>query len=153
MGLLDFIFGKPTKIENEFFGTMLFLEDKKVTLKSYFECRRQFIPSNKIIEIGIDGDVSGPTQKQIDFFKSIEDNYSIIAKAISPLIEDEFGNWKEGFKINDFQKEFEPVYLRLPRCENKPIVWEIAFESNHDRNHTFTLTMSDFDAKEILIDG
>ncbi len=153
MGLLDFIFGKPTKIENEFFGTMLFLEDKKDTLKSYFECRRQFIPSNKIIEIGIDGDVSGPTQKQIDFFKSIEDNYSIIAKAISPLIEDEFGNWKEGFKINDFQKEFEPVYLRLPRCENKPIVWEIAFESNHDRNHTFTLTMSDFDAKEILIDG
>ena len=153
MGLLDFIFGKPTKFENEFFGTMLFLEDKKDTLKSYFECRRQFIPSNKIIEIGIDGDLSGPTQKQIDFFKSIEDNYSIIAKAISPLIEDEFGNWKEGFKINDFQKEFEPVYLRLPRCENKPIVWEIAFESDHDRNHTFTLTMSDFGAKEILIYG
>ena len=153
MGLLDFIFGKPTKLENEFFGTMLFLEDKKDSLKSYFECRRQFIPSNKIIEIGIDGDPSGPTQKQIDFFKSIEDNYSIIAKAISPLIEDEFGNWKEGFKINDFQKEFEPVYLRLPRCENKPIVWEIAFESDHDRNHTFTLTMSDFGAKEILIDG
>lgn len=153
MGLLDFIFRKPTKLENEFFGTMLFLEDKKDTLKSYFECRRQFIPSNKIIEIGIDGDVSGPTQKQIDFFKSIEDNYLIIAKAISPLIEDEFGNWKEGFKINDFQKEFEPVYLRLPKCENKPIVWEIAFESDHDRNHTFTLTMSDFDAKEILIDG
>lgn len=153
MGLLDFIFGKTTKLENEFFGTMLFLEDKKDTLKSYFECRRQFIPSDKIIEIGIDGDVSGPTQKQIDFFKSIEDNYLIIAKAISPLIEDEFGNWKEGFKINDFQKEFEPVYLRLPRCENKPIVWEIAFESDHDRNHTFTLTMSDFDAIEILIDG
>lgn len=153
MGLLDFIFGKPTKLENEFFGAMLFLEDKKNTLQSYFECRRQFIPSDKIIEIGIDGDVSGPTQKQIDFFKSIEDNYTIIAKAISPLIEDEFGNWKEGFKINDFQKEFEPVYLRLPRCENKPIVWEIAFESDHDRNHTFTLTMSDFDAKEVLIDG
>jgi hypothetical protein len=153
MGLLDFIFGKPTKLENEFFGTMLFLEDKKDSLKSYFECRRQFIPSDKIIEIGIDGDVSGPTQKQIDFFKSVEDNYSIITKAISPLIEDEFGNWKEGFKINDFQKEFEPVYLRLPRCDNKPIVWEIAFESDHDRNHTFTLTMSNFDGKEILIDG
>ena len=153
MGLLDFIFGKPTKLENEFFGTMLFIEDKKDTLKSYFECRRQFTPSNKIIEIGIDGDVSGPTQNQIDFFKSIEDNYSIITKAISPLIEAEFGNWKEGFKINDFQKEFEPVYLRLPRCVNKPITWEIGFESDHDRNHTFTLTMSDFDAKEILIDG
>jgi hypothetical protein len=153
MGFLDFIFGKPTKLENEFFGTMLFLEDKKDTSKSYFECRRQFIPSGKIIEIGIDGDVSGTTQKQIDFFKSIEDNYSIITKAISPLVEDEFRNWKEGFKINDFYKEFETVYLRIPRCESNPIVWEIAFESNHDRNHTLTLTMSDFEAKEILIDG
>ncbi len=153
MGILDFIFGKPTKLENEFFGTMLFREDKKDTFKSHFECRLQFIPSRKIIEIGIDGDVSGPTQKQIDFFKSIEDNYSMIAKAISPLIEDEFGNWKNGFKIKDFQKEFEPVYLRLPGCQEKPIVWEIAFESDHDRNHTFTLTMSDFDANEILIDG
>jgi hypothetical protein len=153
MGLLDFIFGKSIKLENDFFGTMLFLEDKKDASKSYFECRRHFTPSDEIIEIGIDGDVTGPTQKQIDFFKSIEDNYLIITKAISPLIEDEFGNWKEGFKITDFQKEFEPVYLRLPRCESKPIVWEIAFESDHDRNHTFTLTMSDFDAKEILIDG
>ncbi len=153
MGLLDFIFGKPTKLENEFFGIMLFLEDKKDSLKSYFECRRHFNPSDQIIEIGIDGEATGPTQKQIDFFKSVEDNYSTITKAISALIEDEFGNWKVGFKINDFQKEFEPVYLRLPRCENKPIVWEIAFESDHDRNHTFTLTMSDFDAKEILIDG
>lgn len=153
MGLLDFIFRKPTKLENEFFGTMLFLEDKKDALKSYYECRRHFIPSGKTIEIGIDGNVNGPTQKQIDFFKSIEDNYSIIAEAITPLIEDEFGNWKEGFKINDFLKEFEPVYLQLPRCENKPIVWEIAFESDHDRNHTFTLTMSDVDAKEVLIDG
>ena len=62
MGLLDFIFGKPAKLENEFSGTMLFLEDKKEALKSYYECRRHFIPSDKTIEIGIDGDVTGPTQ-------------------------------------------------------------------------------------------
>lgn len=152
MGLLDFIFGKQTIPENEFFGTMLFLKDKKGSSKSYFECRRHFKPSDQIIEIGIDGEVTGPTQNQIDFFKSIEDNYLTIAKEISPLIEDEFRNWKEGFKINDFHKEFEPVYLRLPRCENKPIIWEIAFESDHDRNHTFTLTMSDFGERGILID-
>lgn len=153
MGFLNFIFRKPTKIENEFFGTLLYLENKQEAFKNYFECRRHFKPSDQIIEIGIDGEVTGPTQKQIDFFKSIEDNYSTITKAISPLIEDEFGNWKEGFKINDFQKEFEPVYLHIPSCESKPTIWEIAFESYHDRNHTFTLTMSNFEAKEILIDG
>ena len=153
MGLLDFIFGKTTKIENEFFGTMLFVEDKKDPLISYFECRRHFSPSDKIIEIGIDGDAAGLTQKKFDFFECISDNYSQITKSITPLIEDEFRNWQEEFKIIDFRKEFEPVYLRIPRCETKPIVWEIAFESDHDRNHTFSLTMADFEATEIQIDG
>jgi hypothetical protein len=153
MGLFDSLFGKTRKIDHDFFGQMIFTGGKVPNPSDYFECRRHFKPSNNVIEIGIDGDISGPTEKQINFFKSIEDNYSNITKAITPLIEDEFGNWKEGFKISDFNKEFEPVYLRLPRCEFNPIIWEIAFESDHDSNHTFTLTMNDFDAKEILIDG
>lgn len=153
MGLLDFLFGKPIKLDNEFFGTMLFIKDKKDPIKSYFECKKHFAPTGKIIEIVIDGNESGPTQKQIEFFKNIEENFEELSKVIVPLIEDEFGNWKKGFKIANFQKEFEPVYLRLPRCETQPIKWEIAFESEHDRNHVFTITMSDFNAKEILIDG
>ena len=153
MGILDFIFGKSIKIDNSFFGQMLFMKDKKDPSKSYFECGRVFKPSNNKIEIGIDGDVSGPTQVQIDFFKSVEEKYSEISKSITPLIEDEFQNWKEDFQIVDFEKEFEPVYLWMPRCETQPIIWEIAFESDHDRNHTFTITMQDFEAKEILIDG
>ena len=57
------------------------------------------------------------------------------------------------FKIINFENEFVPVYLKLPRCESQPIILEVAFESNHDRNHTFTLTIQDLEAKEILIDG
>jgi len=153
MGFLDFLFKKSTRIEHEFFGIMLFQQNKKDPLKSYFECKRHFAPTGKIIEIGIDADVSGPTQKQVDFFKSIEDNYADIAKAVTPLIENELNNWKTGFKIGDFSNEFIAVYLQLPRCENSPVTWEIAFESNHDSNHTFNLTMSGLEAKEILIDG
>lgn len=153
MGILNFIFGKPVKIEHHFFGQMRFVGGKIPNPSDYFECRRPFKPSERIIEIGIDADVSGPTQKQIDFFQSIEKNYAGISNAVIPLIEDEFGNWQEGFKIMDFDKEFEPVYLKLPRCESRPVIWEIAFESDHDRNHTFSLTMSDFEAKHILIDG
>jgi hypothetical protein len=153
MGLLDLIFGKRQKIDHDFFGQMTFAGGKKPDPSDYFECRRHFKPSNNVIGIVIDGDISGPTEKQVNFFKSIEDNYSDITKAITPLIEDEFGNWNEFFAISDFIKEFEPVHLSLPRCESKPIIWEIAFNSDHDRNHTFTLTMHDFEAKEILIDG
>lgn len=153
MGFFSSIFGKSIKIENDFFGEMHFNEIKKNPNRNYFECRRHFKPSNKSIDIGIDGDISGPTQIQIDFFKSIEDNYLEISRSITPLIEDEFGNWQEGFKIKNFDKEFEPVHLAIPRCESKPIIWEIAFESEHDRNHVFTLTMHDLVAQEILIDG
>jgi len=153
MGLLDFIFGKPTKIENNFFGTMLFIEDKKAPLKSYFECSRNFKPSNNLIGISMDGAETGPTQGQIDFFKSIENQYTEITNSIKPLIEDEVKKWQEGFKIKDFNKEFSPVHISLPRCETKPISWEIAFESDHDQNHTFSVSMSDFQAAKILIDG
>ncbi|PZR18245.1 MAG: hypothetical protein DI539_16565, partial [Flavobacterium psychrophilum] len=137
MGLFDLIFGKTIKIENDFFGQMLFLGDQKDPSKSHFECRRHFKPSNKVIEIGIDGTETGPSQIQVDFFRSIEDRYNEITDAVRPLIEEEFSNWQEGFRIKDFNQEFEPVYLQLPSCESNVVIWEIAFESDHDRNHTF----------------
>jgi hypothetical protein len=153
MGLFGSLFGKTIKIEHDFFGTMIFNGGKVPNPTDYYECRRHFKPSDDIIEIGIDGDLFGPTEGQILFFKAIEDNYKQITKAITPLLEDEFRNFREDFKIINFDKEFVPVYLKLPLCESTPFIWEIAFESDHDRDHTFTVTMIDFEAKEVLIDG
>ena len=153
MGIFKSIFGKSTKINNDFFGPMLFMENKKDPNKSYFECRRHFKPSNQLIEIGITADLIGPGQNQIDFFKSIEDRYSEITQSIAPVIEAEFHNWQSNFKIENFQSEFRPVYLQIPKCQSTPIIWEIAFESDHNLDHTFTLTMHDFVANEILVDG
>jgi hypothetical protein len=106
-----------------------------------------------LIEIGIDGELAGPTQAQIDFFKSIEGKYTDVIKSITPMIEDEFRNWKPDFSISDFRKKFTPVYLRIPRCDSNVIIWEIAFETKHDENHTITMTIKDFEASELLIDG
>jgi len=153
MGIFDFVFGKTIKINDEFFGNMIFSELKKNPEKNYFECRRHFKPTDEIIEIGIEGNVTGPTELQKGFFKKIESDYEKVISSIKPMIEHEFQNWKEDFKIIDFRKEFKAVYLFLPRCENDLKVWKIAFESEHDLNHTITMTMSDFNATEILIDG
>lgn len=152
MGLLDFFLGKDIKIEDPFFGKMLFLDFKDAS-KDYFECRRHFKPSNNQIEIGIEGDAVGPTEVQKDFFRSIETNYDAIIASIKPMIENEFKNWKEDFKIENFKDEFMPVYLFLPRCIKEPKVWEIAFETQHDLNHYISITMNDFNAKEIVVDG
>ncbi len=153
MGIFDFIFGKTIKIDDQFFGKMIFSEFKKTPEKNYFECHRHFKPTNEIIEIGIKGNETGPTEIQKDFFREIELNYLKIISSVKPIIEDEFRNWKEEFEIKDFKKEFKAVYLFLPLCINDFKVWEIAFESRHDLNHTFTITMNDFNASEILIDG
>ena len=153
MGLFSSLFGKTITIDHAFFGKMKFMGGKSPKAEDYFECERHFKPSDDNIDIGIQGDLSGPTERQISFFKENENNYPQIAKSIAPLIEDEFRNFQDFFTIKEFEKEFVPVYLHIPRCETKPYVWEIAFESDHDPNHTFTLTMHDFEAKEILIDG
>ena len=73
--------------------------------------------------------------------------------SIGPKIEVEFKNWKEDFRIKDFKKEFRPVYMFLPRCDKQPITWEIAFESDHDLNHLFTVKMKDMSAIKVSIDG
>ncbi|MDR2911287.1 MAG: hypothetical protein LBV47_08005 [Bacteroidales bacterium] len=153
MGFLDFLFGKKRRVENDFFGTMLFFEIKKEPHKSYFECKRHFKPAGKAIEMAINGDMSGAMEKQTTFFKRIEDNYGAICRAIAPLVESEFKNRNSDFRLADFDKQFEPVYLVLPRCETAPVEWEISFETKLDDEHSFTVTMSGFEAKHILIDG
>lgn len=153
MGFLDFIFGKKHRIENEFFGTMLFFEFKKEPHKSYFECSRHFKPVGKTIEMAIDGDRSGAVEKQIAFFKRIEDNWDSICRAVAPAVEREFANYKEDFRITDFQKQFEAVYLVLPRCETVPVEWKICFETKLVEADSFTATMSGFEVTHILIDG
>lgn len=153
MGFFDFLFGKTIRIEHDFFGTMTFDRNKKVPMKSSFGGARLFSPSRKEIEFILEADETEPTQLHIDFFRSIENNFAEISQSIIPLIEDEFRNWNEDFVITDFLKEFEPVFLELPGCESLPVVWEIAFESEHDLNHLFTVTMNGFTAKFISIDG
>ena len=153
MGILDFIFGKTIKINDSFFGEMRYFEFKNEPEKNYFECKRHFKPIDKEIEIGIEGNVNGPTEKQKVFFEQIESDYEKIISTIKPMIENEFQNWKKDFKISDFRNEFKAVYLYLPRCEDEMKVWEIGFETEHDSNHTILMTMNDLKATEILVDG
>lgn len=153
MGLLDFLFGKKLTIEDPFFGSMIFDSNKKDSSKSFFRCNRHFMPKNGLIEVGVEASESGPTASQIDFFKSIEDNYLLIADSMNSTIEQELGDWLEGFDKSEFDKQFVPIYLSIPRCETRPFVWEISFESKHDLNHIFTLLMTDFEATDLQVDG
>ena len=83
----------------------------------------------------------------------IEKKYTSITDTVIPIIEDEFRNWKENFAVKNFRFEFFPVYLNLTRFNKGSFEWEIAFNSIHDFNHQFSVSIKDFVAQSILIDG
>lgn len=153
MGLLDFLFGKTETIEDSFFGKMVLIEFRKKPENNYFECRRNFKPINDIIEISVKDESERSFDSQKEFFRNIETNYQTIIESIAPMIENEFRNWKDGFRIDDFTKEFRADYIAIPSCRQANEEWEIAFNSVHDPYHNITITMEGLQAIDILIDG
>ncbi len=69
---------------------MIFSEFKKNPEKNYFECRRYFKPTDEIIEIGVEGNVTGPTELPKDFFRKIESDYDKVIASVKPMLESEF---------------------------------------------------------------
>jgi hypothetical protein len=152
MGILDFLFGKIKTIDDRFFGKLLFIEYKDTT-KNYFEGQKYFKPINQNISLIIDGDLSGPTEKQRQLFECIEDNYTQIVEKVIPLITDLFRNWKSEFIIKSFNNEFIPVHITIHRVIYGEVYWELSFETSHDLNHIFTVTFVNLEPTDILIDG
>ncbi len=151
MGLFD-IFKKPLTIEDDFFGKLRFMK-MKADGKSYFEGKGLFKPTGKEIEYFINANEGGPDQDQKEFYNWIQANYrELVIKSI-PLIEDEFGNWKEGFTIKDFDREFHLVALSIPDQKNKPFEWSMSFDAEHDDNHQVTVEFIRHEPQAVTIDG
>lgn len=153
MGFRDFFFGKTVKIGDAFFGEMVFVEIANDPLKNYFECERYFRPGGEKIGLSITGSLSGPTQRQKDFFTQVENDYSLLIPRLVRIIEREFGAWMASPFIKDFAKEFKPGYLSIPTCEEQPVEWEIAFDTVHDVNHTVTVGLLGYEPQYVQVDG
>jgi hypothetical protein len=151
MGLFN-LFNKPPTIQDDFFGVLTFMSFKDST-KNYFEGKGKFKPTGEVIEYLVGGDLSGPTNEQREFYNKIQDTYDAIMVKITPLIEEEFKNWKEDFRIKDFKKEFKLVALTIPRLPSKPVVWDMSFDALHDEDHQITVGFNDFEPEGISFDG
>jgi hypothetical protein len=156
MGIWSRLFGKPAKIGDAFFGEMTFMEVKANPADSYLECWCHFKPTNEAIEVGISGNLLGPTQIQRDFFRQIEANYPLLIQRVIPLIEKTFREWQADFKTSNFTQEFKPVYLFIPDCVQNPIGWEITFESmpglvSCNYPYLLTVEMSAYEPQHISV--
>ena len=151
MGLFN-IFKKPLTIEDDFFGKLRFMK-MKADGKSYFEGKGLFKPTGKEIEYFITANEECPDQGQKEFYNWIQKNYTELVVKFKPLIEDEFGNWKEGFKIKDFNREFQLVALSIPNQDKEPLKWSMSFNTEHDENHQVTVEFINQEPQAVLIDG
>ncbi|WP_153797325.1 hypothetical protein [Foetidibacter luteolus] len=151
MGLFG-LFKKPVKIQDDFFGELRFMDFNDAS-KNYFEGRGYFAPTNNETEYLIHANNEGPTEIQRNFYRDLQANFKQYVEKIKPLIEDEFRNWKEDFLITDFYHEFRLVCVVIPRLENKPLIWEMAFDTIHDLNHQVTIEFTGDQPTGILIDG
>jgi hypothetical protein len=151
MGLFD-LFNKPQTIKDDFFGTLTHMTFKDST-NNYFEGKGKFRPTGDEIEYFVGSDFSGPTTEQKHFYNKVQDCYDELISKITPLIEDEFKNWKEDFKINDFKREFKLVAVTIPRPNPHATIWDMSFETIHDDNHQVTVNFKDFEPDGVLIDG
>lgn len=151
MGLFN-LFKKPTKIQDDFFGLLRFI-DSRDSSRTYFEGKGFFSPTQNETELLIQADTQGPTAAQREFYNKLQNNFEQYIQKIKPLIEDEFRNWKEDFEIKDFKKEFTLVCLTIPRLDNKPLIWDMVFTTVFDANHHVTIDFINEEPNGILIDG
>ena len=150
--MLNFLFGKAKIIEDAFFGELRFFDSKDKTLQ-YFEGKRYFKPIDGPIEVSIDADFSGPSEKQKQFFRQVEESYDELVDRIKPFITNEFRSWKEDFVIRDFKKEFTPVHFSIPRVPKDQMEWELTFDTIHVLNHSVTIEFINFQPTRILVNG
>ncbi|MEO6253812.1 MAG: hypothetical protein ABIO79_10925 [Ferruginibacter sp.] len=151
MGLFN-LFKKPTIIHDDYFGSLRFVDFTDPS-KNYFEGKGLFEPTNTETEYLIQANVEGPTDKQKEFYREVQNNFEQYIAKIKPLIENEFRNWKDDFKIKDFTKEFTLVCISIPRPDSSPLKWDMAFTTIHDSNHHVTIDFLGTEPESILIDG
>lgn len=151
MGLFD-LFRKPQTIQDDFFGTMLFISFKDAA-KNYFEGKGFFKPTGDEIEFLIRGDVGGPTMEQRQLYTRIQDSYDEIVARVVPLVERELKEWREDNRIRDFKKEFKPVSIEISRIAATPARWEMTFEAVHEDEHQVTVEFRNLEPENVLIDG
>ena len=151
MGLFG-LFKKTPVVQDADFGEMRFYKSKKAD-DEFFEAEGYFKPLNAKVGFIIQANETGPTKEQKLFLRFVEDNYEGLTEKMKPLIIDKFRNWKENFVIVDFNKEFTPESITIPRFTGKPLIWEICFTTTHDSNHWVTIDLTDFEPTGILVDG
>lgn len=149
MGFLSFLFGKPNTtvlIEDEVFGSLkqkIFGEHDSECI--FYNYALTFAPTGRKIECEIKCPagvrLDRPTAAQRAFYKHIERRYDQLTEAITVILKAELKDWNPPFRFQNFEEEFQLVYLLIPAAESGPMYWEWTFELVRDTMYSFSVEM------------
>ena len=143
MGLFDFYKPAP-RINDPVFGTMVY--------NNGFASANVPSPQRgKETEVLVECGSNGPTGNQHAFFRQVIDGYQALSQKCSEAIAMEFRNSKEDFAISSFDDEFELVAISIPSSDDQE--WSLAFTTELDQNHHFTVHLLGREPTNVLIDG
>ena len=140
-------FHSKTVIQDPVFGSMTMFDDETGCYGMV-----HFTPVNKEIEIYLDTNAWGPTEKQRVLFKEIELCYFQNTENLPELLEEVFRKEKPGFRIADFRKEFELSAVRIPKLEATPLCWEFHFETSHYSDGWVTVEYNNYEPLAVYFD-
>jgi hypothetical protein len=143
----------PAKVYNQFFENVKFQYTRLG--KNSFEVRLNFAPvEHEICLFSLDAETRpyGPTQKDKDFLKKIQDQYDHVVALAKPMIENEYRKTKPQFNIGNFEKDFRLSGIQLPKLNDKSLVWILSVE-NTSNEDLIGITFSGFEPQRIEFVG
>ena len=118
----------------------------------FWQANIVFKPLNIEIAINVLAGEEGPSQSQVEFYKSFESNYINDFNFVAPSLIKEAGNW--AIEVEDFQRSFLLVSLTIPKLGNRDGKWELSFDCLNDANlHMFTAEIENSSVVNVRIDG
>ena len=133
---------RPIRISDSRFGDLRYLRDAR-----FWEGKSPFAPLDREVEVLIDGDANGPTDRQRVFFDEIESRYDALWPAIEGKLEVEARNLE---LANDV--EFSLVGLQVPDVPGDQAEWDLSYETVPPSWH-FTVTVSGWSPVNVIAEN
>jgi hypothetical protein len=137
---------QPTFVEDPYFGRVSL--DKPVGWVG----TRPFPPTYSNVDFALGGGPDGPTERQRDFFRLIEERYPELVEQYRARLVGEGERFTDGSSPQALFDSLQLQFVMLPAIGDGPVKWEMTYATDLD-DHLITLRFTDWRFEEDHWDG
>lgn len=140
---------KPDRV-HPYFGPMHF-ESELPGFPSYWECWNLKSTKRGDISVLINGDASGPTDAQIEFFEGVCSSLERIQADLAAFLEERY--FKDWSPDPARRQPLTWCGIAIPKNGNSNEPWDLSFETNDSSGHMLTITFENGKPVDACVDG